>query len=113
MIKRDYELTQEELERRNNKRESRKGRKAKSKRKVHSVLVWYDGTLEHLTESEYNKIYNRELKRHNNIPCLKWECRNGNCLTCKYKDCGRECQFFNCLGCKYVSECVGEIIKVQ
>lgn len=63
MIKRDYELTPEELERRNNKRESRKGRKAKSKRKGHSVLVWYDGTLEHLTESEYNKIYNRELKR--------------------------------------------------
>lgn len=63
MLKRDYELTPEELERRNNKRESRKGRKAKSKRKGHSILVWYDGTLEHLTESEYNKIYNRELKR--------------------------------------------------
>lgn len=63
MVKRDYELTQEELERRNNKRESRKGRKAKSKRKGHSILVWYDGTLEHLTESEYNKVYNRELKR--------------------------------------------------
>lgn len=63
MLKRDYELTPEELERRNNKRESRKGRKAKSKRKGHSVLVWYDGTLEHLIESEYNKIYNRELKR--------------------------------------------------
>lgn len=28
MIKRDYELTPEELERRNNKRESRKGRNA-------------------------------------------------------------------------------------
>ena len=53
------------------------------------------------------------LKRHNNIPCLKWECRNGNCLTCKYKACGRECQFFSCLGCKYVSKCVGEITKVQ
>lgn len=63
MLKRDYELTPEELERRNNKRESRKGRKAKSKRKGHSILVWYDGTLEHLTEQEYNKLYNRELKR--------------------------------------------------
>lgn len=63
MLKRDYELTSEELERRNNKRESRKGRKAKSKRKGHSILVWYDGTLEHLTESEYNKVYNREFKR--------------------------------------------------
>lgn len=53
------------------------------------------------------------LKRHNNTPCLKWECRNGNCLARKHKDCGRECQFFSCLGCKYVSECVGEITKVQ
>lgn len=63
MLKRDYELTPEELERRNNKRKSRKGRKAKSKRKGHSILVWYDGTLENLTETEYNSIYNRELKR--------------------------------------------------
>ena len=63
MIKRDYELTPEELERRNNKRESRKGRKAKSKRKGHSVLVWYDGTLDDITESEYNRLYNLELKR--------------------------------------------------
>lgn len=53
------------------------------------------------------------LKRHNNLPCLKWECRNGNCLARKHKDCGRECQLFSCLGCKYVSECVGEITKVQ
>lgn len=63
MIKRDYELTQEELERRNNKRESRKGRKAKSKRKGHSILIWYDGTLDDITESEYNRLYNLELKR--------------------------------------------------
>lgn len=63
MIKRDYELTPEELERRNNKRESRKGRKAKSKRKGHSVLVWYDGTLDDITESEYNRLYSLELKR--------------------------------------------------
>ena len=63
MLKRDYELTPEELERRNNKRKSRKGRKAKSKRKGHSIIVWYDGTLEHLSETEYNSIYNRELKR--------------------------------------------------
>lgn len=53
------------------------------------------------------------LKRHNNLPCLKWECSNGNYLTCKYKACGRDCQFFSCLGCKYVSECVGKITKVQ
>lgn len=53
------------------------------------------------------------LKRHNSVPCLKWECRNDKCLTCKYKACDRECQFFNCLGCKYVSECVRKITKVQ
>jgi hypothetical protein len=53
------------------------------------------------------------LKRHNNLPCLKWECRNGNCLACIWKASDRGCQFFSCLGCKYVSECVGEITKVQ
>lgn len=50
------------------------------------------------------------LFKHAESPCIKFECRNGNYLTCKYKACGRECQFFNCLGCKYVSECVRHII---
>ena len=53
------------------------------------------------------------LKRHNNLPCLKWECRNGGYSICEYKACGRGCQFFSCLGCKYVGKCVGEITEVQ
>lgn len=61
MLKRDYELTKEQLKRRNNGR-----KKMRSKNKninAQSILIWYDGTLDNLTSEEYGKIQERERAR--------------------------------------------------
>lgn len=56
--KRDYELTEQQLERRNKNRESRK---YKTKRiNPQGLLVWYDGKLDDITPEEYEKIVTRE-----------------------------------------------------
>lgn len=61
MMKRDYELTEQQLTRRNKNRESRK---YKTKRETpHGVLVWYDGKLDGMTLEEYRKIMMREYLR--------------------------------------------------
>lgn len=60
--KRDYELTEEQLQRRNKMRE-KNGTKT-SHENPHGILIWYDGTLNNLTSKEYNsqvaKEYNRQ-----------------------------------------------------
>lgn len=58
IVKRDYELTEQQLERRNKNRESRKH---KTKRiNPQGVLIWYDGKLDDITSEEYGKIMMRE-----------------------------------------------------
>lgn len=57
-MKRDYELTEQQLARRNKQRERKK---YKTKRtNPHGILVWYDGKLNNITTEEYNKIMTRE-----------------------------------------------------
>lgn len=61
MLKRDYELTEKQLRRRNTQRESRK---YKTKRMTpQGVLIWYDGKLDDITSEEYAKIMMREYRR--------------------------------------------------
>lgn len=69
ILKRDYELTEEELRRRNNKRETRKNRSGE-KRKGHSVLIRYDGKLNDLSGSEYSKELSKEQKRQKRCAIL-------------------------------------------
>lgn len=53
MLKRDYELTEQQIERRNKNRESKK---YKTKRtNPHGLIVWYDGKLDNITSEEYKK----------------------------------------------------------
>ena len=62
MLKRDYELTPEELERRNNKLASRKDRSGK-KKKGYSVLIMYDGFYDDLHGREYDAKMGVEYER--------------------------------------------------
>lgn len=58
IMKRDYELTEQQIARRNN---SRKSGKHKTKRiNPQGLLVWYDGKLNNMTSEEYRKIMVRE-----------------------------------------------------
>ena len=58
IIKRDYELTEQQLARRNKQREMSKH---KTKRiNPQGVLIWYDGKLDDMTSEEYQKIMIRE-----------------------------------------------------
>lgn len=61
MIKRDYELTDEQLKRRNNLRK-KNGYKTKNKN-PHGVLIYYDGKLDNLTSKEYSRAMQLEYKR--------------------------------------------------
>ena len=57
-MKRDYELTEQQLARRNKQRERKK---YKTKRtNPHGILVWYDGKLNNITTEEYTKVMSRE-----------------------------------------------------
>lgn len=58
IVKRDYELTEQQLARRNKQREMRKH---KTKRvNPQGLLIWYDGKLDDMTSEEYKKIMMRE-----------------------------------------------------
>lgn len=60
-IKRDYELSDEELKRRNRRRKMRKTKRPQTN--VQSILVWYDGKLEGLSIEEYAKALHLEYNR--------------------------------------------------
>lgn len=61
ILKRDYELTEEQLKRRD---ANRKFHKVNCKRiNIQGVLVWYDGKLNNLSSKEYHKIMDKEYKR--------------------------------------------------
>lgn len=61
IIKRDYELTEEQLKRRNN---ARLCGNYKSKRiNSHGILIWYDEELDDLDRKQYDKILDREYER--------------------------------------------------
>lgn len=57
-LKRDYELTKEQLKRRENKRRQSKVKKPRVN--AHGILIWYSGELNELTHEEYEKIMTRE-----------------------------------------------------
>lgn len=61
---RDYELTEEQLKRRNKTREYRKAKyRYNAMKNPHGILVWYDGKLDDLPTEEYTKLYKREYAR--------------------------------------------------
>lgn len=64
IMKRDYELTEQQLERRNKNRELRKVKQKRTN--PHGLLVWYDGKLENITTEEYAKIMMREYEIQRN-----------------------------------------------
>lgn len=65
MLKRDYELTEEQLKRREQgRKERRKYRNVKKERRnSYGVLIWYDGKLNNLNSKEYRRELNKEYKR--------------------------------------------------
>lgn len=63
MLKRDYELTEEQLKRRNKGREYRKHKNKYKCANTQGVLVWYDGNLQDLILEEYHKIMTKEYNR--------------------------------------------------
>lgn len=61
IIKRDYELTEQQLARRNKQRELRK---SKTKRiNAQGLLIWYDGMLNNYSSEEYRRMMVLEYMR--------------------------------------------------
>lgn len=60
-VKRDYELTDEQLRKRERNR-LHAGRKPKNKN-AHGILIWYDEKLNELNYESYQKIYKAEYNR--------------------------------------------------
>ena len=61
MLKRDYELTEEQLKRRD---ANRKFHKVNHRRiNAKGILIWYDGKLQDLESKEYLSIMDKEYKR--------------------------------------------------
>lgn len=64
ILKRDYELTEEQLQRRNSQRYKRYNRKYKKEIiNPQGILIWYSGLLDDLSSKEYGKIMNKEYMR--------------------------------------------------
>lgn len=64
---RDYELTEEQLRKRNKAREYRKAKgRYNPMKNPYGILVWYDGKLDDLPTEEYDKAYKREYARQFN-----------------------------------------------
>ena len=61
ILKRDYELTEEQLQRRNNQRHKKKYKKEIINQQ--SILIWYSGLLDDLSSKEYLKIMKKEYAR--------------------------------------------------
>lgn len=61
-LKRDYELTKEQLERRNKSRKQRTG-KYGCNIIPHGIMIWYDRKLDDLSKKEYKQLWNREYSR--------------------------------------------------
>lgn len=61
MLKRDYELTEEQLKRREQNREYRNNKGVK--KGLYGILIWYDGKLNHLSSKEYERVMGKEYIR--------------------------------------------------
>lgn len=59
ILKRDYELNEEQLKRRNAIRKRRKYKKTK----LHGIMIWYSGKLNNLNLEDYTKEQHREYNR--------------------------------------------------
>lgn len=63
ILKRDYELSEQQLQRRK-KRRKEKG--TTTKQKMYGILVWYSCGLEELSIAEYERIMQKEYSRQRN-----------------------------------------------
>jgi DNA-directed RNA polymerase subunit RPC12/RpoP len=63
MLKRDYELMEEQLRRRNTQRKGNETRTKQIRTNAQGLLIWYDGKLDDITSEEYAKIMMREYRR--------------------------------------------------
>lgn len=67
ILKRDYELSEQQLQKRNEKRnEKRKWMGITTKQKMYGILVWYSGGLEELSIAEYERVMQKEYSRQRN-----------------------------------------------
>lgn len=64
MLKRDYELTEEQIRRRNVNRKYHKINRERIN--AQGILIWYDGKLQGLKSKEYRKIMNNEYALQKN-----------------------------------------------
>lgn len=62
ILKRDYELTEEQLKRRKQNRKYKNNNKGQ-KQGLYGVLIWYDGKLNNLSSKEYRKMMIKEYGR--------------------------------------------------
>lgn len=61
ILKRDYELTEEQLQKRNKNRHRKKYKKKNNN--AHGILIWYSGLLDDLPSKEYRKTIHKEYLR--------------------------------------------------
>lgn len=61
MLKRDYELTKEQLKRREQNRKN--GNHKFKKNNAQGILIWYDGKLNDLSSKEYKRVISIEYTR--------------------------------------------------
>lgn len=67
MLKRNYELTEEQLKRREQARKYNiKRYKSEKRRGLYGILIWYDGELNHLSTKEYVRAMTKEYIRQRN-----------------------------------------------
>lgn len=67
MLKRDYELSVNQLKKRENNRKRRPYNKSIS---PHGILIWYDYKLDNLTVKEYKRLMGIEYKRQKRCAIL-------------------------------------------
>lgn len=71
IVKRDYELTEQQLERRNKNRETQK---YKTKRmSPQGVLIWYDGKLDNMTSEHFLFDFDLEQMLKDNVYYKCWK----------------------------------------
>lgn len=63
MLKRDYELTSEQLKRRNRKRMDDRLRRKQKRENPYGILIWYSGMLDDLDSNEYSHEMIKEYTR--------------------------------------------------
>lgn len=63
MLKKDYELTEEQLKRREQSRKYRIKKYKGGYRGLYGILIWYDGELNNLSSKEYARVMSKEYHK--------------------------------------------------